>query len=158
MSLLLRLLLLLLLLIVLISATYNDDLLDVVKSNPSIDNIYRLGNYYLYYHKNCIENLVYDFDIDNKLNNIFLYRLNTWNHDNSNNSIECKSRTLLCYSLVLYLKRLMEGNHDIINSFDYSGMLNDLGILYSSIDMYSYAIDAYEEALNGITLYFFIIY
>jgi hypothetical protein len=123
------------------------DLLNVVKSNPTIDNIYRLGNYYLYYHKNCTSDVKYDFVIDSTLYNTFINRLNTWSHDS--NVIECKSRTLLCYTIVLYMKRTIQDNNDLLKLFDYPGMLNDLGILYSSIDIYDYAVDVYEEALNG---------
>jgi len=123
------------------------DLVNVVKNNPTIDNIYRLGNNYLYYHKNCTVDVQYDFVIDNTLYNTFINRLNTWSHDS--NVIECKSRTLLCYTVVFYMKRTIQGNNDLLRLFDYPGMLNDLGILYSSIDIYDYAVDVYEEALNG---------
>jgi len=123
------------------------DLVNLVKNNPTIDNIYRLGNNYLYYHKNCTVDVQYDFVIDNTLYNTFINRLNTWSHDS--NVIECKSRTLLCYTVVFYMKRTIQGNNDLLRLFDYPGMLNDLGILYSSIDIYDYAVDVYEEALNG---------
>lgn len=142
------LILLLVLFIRLIRSTDSTiDLLNVVKSNPTIDNIYRLGNYYLYYHKNCIGDVQHDFVIDSTLYDTFINRLNTWSLDS--NVIECKSRTLLCYTVVLYMKRTIQDNNDLLKLFDYQGMLNDLGILYSSIDIYDYAVDVYEEALNG---------
>lgn len=141
----LRLLLLFILLLKSLSVDYFA-LLDTVKSNPSIENIYRLGNYYLYYHNSCSKYVIYHGISLTTLYNTFITRLQSWNY---NNDIDCKSRTLLCYSVVLHMKRSMvEVNSDIIKSFDYPGMLNDLGILYSSIDMYNDAIDAYEEALS----------
>ena len=144
--------LLLVILFVLVLNSISEDtyfaLLHTVKSNPSIDNIYKLGNYYLYYHNSCSKDVAYH-DINlNTLYDTFITRLQSW--DNKYDSIECKSRTLLCYSVVLHMKRtvIQDKIDDTISPFDYPGMLNDLGILYSSIDMYHYAIDAYEEALS----------
>ena len=55
-------------------------LLHTVKSNPSIDNIYKLGNYYLYYHNSCSKDVAYH-DINlNTLYDTFITRLQSWDN------------------------------------------------------------------------------